>query len=378
MKSVPSNFPPQAWGGIKGEVEPMDTPRSLSYRMPGEWEQHAAIWLAWPHDRISFPNLEKVEQTFVQIISAIHSTEQVELLVRDKVMKVRVEEMLAAAGVDISKNNFHFFDYADVWTRDTAPTFVVKSTPFFISPLVGGRMRGGMRAIKWKYNAYGNKWPALLKDDNIGFFIAKALKTQILEPGIVMEGGSFDVNGAGSLLTTEQCLLNPNRNPKFSREQIENNLREYLGVRNIIWLKEGIAGDDTDGHVDDIARFVNQNIILAAYEDDEADENFSALKENYDILKSSKDEQGRPFNVIKLPMPKLTREDGSRLPASYANFYIGNGKVLVPTFGRKNDEKALQIIQKQFPDREVVDIDCRDMVHGFGAIHCATQQQPKV
>lgn len=346
--------------------------------MPAEWEPHDAVWLAWPHDRISFPNLEKVEQTFIQIVSAIHNTERVEMVVRDEAMKSRAEKMLAAAGADVSKINFHIFDYADVWTRDTAPTFVVKPAAASLSPpYQGGNVRGDLAAVKWKFNAYGNKWPALLKDDNIGYFVAKALKTQIFEPGIVMEGGSFDVNGSGSLLTTEQCLLNQNRNPKLSREQIENNLREYLGVKNIIWLKQGIAGDDTDGHADDIARFVNQNTVLAAYEDDETDENFSVLKANYDILKAAKDEEGRRLNIIKLPMPSLTREDGSRLPASYANFYIGNGKVLVPIFSQPNDEKALLIIQKQFPDREAVGIECSDMVHGFGAIHCATQQQPK-
>ena len=361
-----------------GEFMINQTPKQSELHMPAEWEPHDAVWLAWPHDKVSFPNLEKVERTFVQIISAVHTTERVELLALNEAMKFKVLEMLEAASVDISKINFYLYDYADVWMRDTAPLFLVRIIPSLSPPYQEGDERGGLGAVKWKFNAWGNKWPALLKDDNIGYFLAKVLKTEIFEPGIVMEGGSFDVNGSGSLLTTEQCLLNPNRNPNLTKQEIENYLWEYLNVSNIIWLKKGIAGDDTDGHIDDIARFVKQNTVLAAYEDDESDENHSILKENYDILKAAKDEQGRPLNIINLPMPRLTRGDGSRLPASYTNFYIANGKVLVPTFNQANDEKALKIIREQFPDREVVGIECSDMIHGFGAIHCATQQQPTI
>ncbi len=371
--------------------------------MPAEWEPHDAIWLAWPYDLDSFPKINKVEKTYTEIISAIHETERVELLVLDEAMKTKASEMLSQAGVNFSRINFHVYDYADVWMRDTAPTFLVKSTPSSTfakasadrssppshggekgqeaSPPVsqiGGEREGVLAAVKWKFNSWGNKWPTLLKDDNTGYFVAKALKTQYFKPGIVMEGGAFDVNGSGSLLTTEQCLLNPNRNPNLTKSEIENYLKEYLGVSNIIWLKAGIAGDDTDGHIDDTARFVNSAAILAAYEDDESDENYSILKANYDILRAAKDEQGRALSIIKLPMPKLTRPDGSRLPASYANFYIGNGKVLVPTFNQENDSKALEIIKQQFPGRGVVGIDCSDMVYGFGTIHCASQQQPAV
>jgi agmatine deiminase len=195
-------------------------------------------------------------------------------------------------------------------------------------------------------------------------------------PGIVMEGGSIDVNGEGTLLTTEACLLNSNRNPDLKKEDIERNLSEYLGVRHFIWLKRGILGDDTDGHIDDLARFVDPQTIVCAYEDNSDDADYEALKENYDLLMESTDQDGKPLRVIKLPMPKVEDEEGCRLPASYTNFYIGNTKVLVPVFNHPNDQKALQILQELFPTRKVVGIYCGDLVYGFGTLHCISQQQP--
>lgn len=213
------------------------------------------------------------------------------------------------------------------------------------------------------------KIPCLINDD---------LKMECFVPGIVLEGGSIDVNGLGTLLTTEQCLLNRNRNPGLGKEEIERYLQEYLGVRKIIWLKEGIAGDDTDGHVDDIARFVDPTTVLCAYEEDSDDDNYLPLKENYEQLSGETDQDGNPLKVIKLPMPSPVENDGGRLPASYANFYIGNDAVLVPQFRDENDQKALKIIQGLFPDRRAVGIDCRELVEGLGTIHCISQQQPRV
>ena len=208
--------------------------------------------------------------------------------------------------------------------------------------------------------------------------IAEQYNIPVFHPGIVMEGGAIDVNGKGTLLTTEQCLLNKNRNPNLGRNDIEKYLKDFLGVTHVVWLEEGVEGDDTDGHIDDIARFVGPNKILCAYEDDETDKNYHILKRNYDLLTKSKDQDGNKFEVVKLPMPGFVGEDDYRLPASYANFYIGNKVVLVPVFGHSNDKAALDIIQKAFPERKVVGINCRDLVYGLGTIHCISQQQPTI
>jgi len=215
-----------------------------------------------------------------------------------------------------------------------------------------------------------------MKDTNIPDFINQQMKLPCFKPGIILEGGSIEVNGKGTLLTTEQCLLNKNRNPHLTRENIEEYLREYLGVSHIIWLKNGIEGDDTDGHIDDIARFVNPTTVLCAYEEDKNDENYPILLESYETLFKAKDQDGKRLNIIKLPMPGFIGDEEGRLPASYANFYIGNKVVLAPIFGHENDKRALDIIQAQFPDRRVVGINCTDLVYGLGTIHCISQQQP--
>lgn len=230
--------------------------------------------------------------------------------------------------------------------------------------------------VKWNFNAWGNKYSDLKEDNKIPYDLNERLSLQMFEPGIVLEGGSIEVNGAGTVLVTEQCLLNKNRNPNLNKEAIEKYLKEFLNVRNVLWLKEGIVGDDTDGHIDDIARFVNKNTILCAYEDNKSDDNYLPLKENYELLKSMKDQDGKGFNIVKLPMPGFVGDKKTRLPASYANFYIGNSAVVVPIFGHENDAKALKIIQKLFPDRKIVGINCTAMVYGLGTLHCCSQQQP--
>lgn len=238
--------------------------------------------------------------------------------------------------------------------------------------------------IKWTYNVYGGKFPNLLKDNEIMLKLRREINARMFEPGIVMEGGAFDVNGQGTLITTEQCLLNPNRNPNLNKEEIEKYLRDYLGVSKIIWLKKGLVGDHTDGHIDDVAKFVSENKIVCSWEADATDGNYKILEENYQALLKAADQNGKPFEVIKLPMAHMTYADdkpfekGGKAPASYTNFYIGNETILAPTYNDPNDAKALEILQSCFPDRKVAPIDCSDIIYGGGAIHCMTQQQPAI
>ncbi|MEM2761012.1 MAG: agmatine deiminase family protein [Nitrososphaerales archaeon] len=341
------------------------TPRKLGYVMPAEWEKHDATWLAWPHDPSTFPNrVSKVENIYVKIIKALHEGENVNLFVRDEHMKERVTTLLEENNIDLERLNFLVFDYADVWIRDYGPIFLVNKS------------NGEQAIVRWIFNAWGEKYAELMKDARIPSIIGKKLQLNTFNPSIVLEGGSVDVNGIGTLITTERCLLNKNRNPHLSKKEIGKYLKEYLGVNHVIWLRGGIVGDDTDGHVDDIARFINSRTVLCAYEEDENDPNYSHLKENHDILLDSKDQDGNLLEVIKLPMPGYVGSTNVRLPASYANFYIGNKVVLVPIFGHDNEQEALNIIQKCFPDRSIVGINCSDLVYGMGAIHCITQQQP--
>lgn len=349
-----------------------------NFIMPAEWEKHSAVWLAWPHDTISFGSLnepegrmdknrlQRVEQKFVEIIKAIHTTEEVELLVLDEEMKNKVEEMLKAASVDLKKITFHITPYADVWLRDFGPMFI--SNP----------KTRELAWIKWAYNAYNNKFPDLLKDNEVFFNLRKDIDRRMFEPGMVLEGGSIEVNGNGACITTEQCLLENNRNPGFDRKKIERYLKGYLGVNKTIWLKKGLLNDHTDGHIDNVAKFVSANKILCAYEENPEEKNYEILKANYEILASTTDHEGKSFEVIKLPMPHMDFNDGKRAPASYANAYIGNGIVLAETFNDPNDAKALEIIQACFLDRKIVPIDCTDIIYGGGAIHCMTQQQPLI
>ncbi len=332
--------------------------------MPAEWEPHEAIWLAWPHDPTTFPNrVNKAEDTYIQIIKHIHEGERVNLFVRNERMQQKVTRMLKTQGVDTSKISFFQYRYADVWFRDYGPTFVVNN-------------QNELAMVRWIFNSWGEKYDELLKDRIIPQVINRKMQLRCFEPGIVLEGGSIDVNGNGTLLTTEQCLLNKNRNPSLGKTEIEAKLRDFLNVTQIVWLKEGISGDDTDGHIDDIARFVNPTTVVCAYEKDKNDDNYEVLRINYEILLQSEDQDGKKLKVVKLPIPHMVSDEGWRLPASYANFYIGNKKVLVPIFRCKEDQTALAILRKLFPNREVVGIDCTDLVYGLGTLHCISQQQP--
>jgi len=336
----------------------MLTPVEQGFFMPAEWEPHKATWLAWPYDTTSFPDrVEKVEQVFASIIYHLHKTELIELLVLDKAMQNRALALLKQYHIDLNRIIFHVIDYADVWLRDYGPIFLINK-------------EHKLAWSKWHYNAYGEKFPELLKDDKVPYQIQNYINLPNFQVDMVLEGGAIEVNGQGHLLTTEECLLNPNRNPNLTKQQIEQNLQQYLGVKKIIWLNQGLINDHTDGHIDQIARFVNHDTIAVAYENDQNDPNFAILDNNYRIL------QNNPFNLIKSPMPKMYYADGSRAPSSYTNFYIANELVLVPQFNYHQDKEALDIIQSLFPERKAIGIDCTDLIYGGGAVHCITQQQP--
>ncbi|MDG6923869.1 MAG: agmatine deiminase family protein, partial [Nitrososphaerota archaeon] len=337
------------------------TPFDIGFRMPAEWERHEATWLSWPKDPLTFPPhiIERVQKIYIEMIEALQKGERVDLLVDDQKTEDQVTSLISS-----TKNiRFHKIKSADVWMRDYGPIFV--------------KNLGEVAATKWNFNAWGKKYDELLKDNQSGMEVCKKTGFKIFEPSVVLEGGSIDVNGNGLCLTTKQCLLNRNRNPKLTAGQIENYFHDYLGVTEVIWLSEGISGDDTDGHVDDIARFVSPTAAVCMVEEDKTDDNYAALERNYQFLRKFVDKNGRKLDVLPIAMPdKLETEEG-RLPASYANFYIGNTVVLVPIFGNsKKDEKALIELGNFFTNREIIGIYCKELVYGFGGIHCVTQQQP--
>lgn len=342
-----------------------EKPGRLGYRMPAEWEPHHATWLSWPHNRKSWPGkFEPVPDIFVEIVRHLCPVELVNINVNDREMEEDVRRLLVGAGLPLANVCLHRIRTNDAWVRDHGPTFVTN----------GSRLA----LIDWTYNAWGGKYRPFDLDDEVPVRIAEKLGHPVFTPGVVMEGGSIDVNGQGALLTTECCLLNPNRNPDLSRVGIEDVLKGYLGIRKVMWLGEGIVGDDTDGHIDDIARFVDPSTVVAVVEDDPEDENYEPLLDNLSRLRRMRDQDDRPLNIITLPMPGRLEYQGRRLPASYANFYIANRLVLAPTYDSPNDVIALEKLQRAFPDRRIVGIPCTNLVWGLGAMHCVTQQQPAV
>jgi len=305
---------------------------------------------------------------FVELTKLLTESELVRINVADEDFAERVRTLLRAGGVNLDAVRFHFNPTDDAWCRDHGPIYVVRD--------VNGRRE---RAINdWGYNAWGGKYLPCDNDDVVPTRIAEEMGEVLFNPGIVMEGGSIDVNGHGTLITTEACLLNPNRNPHLNQSQIEQYLKDYLGVTNILWLGDGIVGDDTDGHVDDLTRFVSAGTVVTVIEDDPQDENYTLLKENYERLLTMKDQDGQPLRIVTLPMPGERYVDDQRVPMSYANFYIANKSVLVPTYRHANDAKACEILQRLFPERRVVGLDCTDLIWGLGSIHCVTQQQPAI
>ncbi len=344
------------------------TPAKLGYRMPAEWEPHAATWLTWPRPAgISFPGrYEVVPPIYAELIRHLVAVEEVHINVWDADMKARVRQTLNELNTPLARVHFHMFPAYEPWCRDHGPIFVSREYQ-------GQHERA---VVDWAYNAWGGKYPPYDLDDAVPERVAEFLGLPLFRPGIVMEGGSIEVNGRGTLLTTEACLLNPNRNPELSQAEINSYLREYLGVEKILWLGEGIVGDDTDGHIDDLARFINAITIVTVVEDDIDDANYPVLQENLRRLRMFRDQNDKLFRIVKLPMPGLVEYQGQRLPASYANFYIANQIVLVPTFRHPNDQKALEILQREFPDRRVIGIDSTGLIWGLGSLHCLTQQEP--
>jgi agmatine deiminase len=335
--------------------------------MPAEWEPHRGTWLSWPHKEASWPGkFAPVPAGFARMIGELVAREEVHINVAGPDMESDARDVLAAAGVPVARVFFHHIPTNDAWCRDHGPIFIQRD-----------RATGRDQAIvDWGFNAWGGKYPPFDLDDVVPTRIGAELGLPVFAPGIVMEGGSLDVNGRGTLLTTESCLLNPNRNPGLARDEIERYLRDYLGVRRILWLGDGIVGDDTDGHVDDLTRFTDPRTVVTVVEDDPADPNYGPLRDNLARLRSMRDQDGEPFRVVTLPMPRPLEHEGQRLPASYANFYIANGVVLLPTYDPERDETARLTLQALFPARRVVGIDCTDLVWGLGAFHCVSQQWP--
>jgi agmatine deiminase len=340
------------------------TLKQLGYRFPAEWEPHEATWLSWPHKEASWPGkIEKIFPVYAQMVAALARSETVHINVNDAAMEATARRFLELAGArgDI---RFHHFPTNDAWCRDHGAIIVRRDDP------------PSRLAIHWNYNAWGEKYPPHDLDDWIPVRMAETLRLPCRKGGMVLEGGSIDSNGAGLLLTTESCLLNLNRNPHLARDQIAERLVEMLGVERILWLGDGIVGDDTDGHVDDIARFVHEQVVLTAIEEDSTDPNYQPLRENLERLQSMTDTQGRSLEIVTIPMPPPIVYEGQRLPASYANFYIANTVVLLPTYNHPNDDRARDVLTQLFPTREIVALDCTDLIWGLGAFHCLTQQIP--
>lgn len=347
-------------------------PASMGYSFPPEWYPHAATWFSWPRpEGISFPDgYEHVPANLAQIIRHITPREQVHILVPNGNYERIVRQQLSQHGCPLTNVYFHFIPTNEPWCRDHGPAFVLRR-----------KRTGGMAAaiVDWGFNAWGGKYPPYHDDDLVPTRIAEELKLPVFYPKIIMEGGAVDFNGAGTVLTTESCLLNKNRNPKLSKARIEQYLKDFYGQKHVIWLGDGIAGDDTDGHVDDLARFISPNTIVAAVEEDPRDENYKALEDNLKRLKAARNQDGEPFEIVEVPMPGVVEYDGIRLPATYVNFYFINGALLVPLYRHKeNDRRAMEILQQHLPGHKVIGVDCVELIWGLGAIHCLTQQQPRV
>ncbi len=365
----------------------MPTPRSTSFRMPAEWTPHAATWIAWPHNADDWPGkFQPIPWVYSEIVRHLSRVEDVHILVDNLLTEKRATGILRRQGANLARLHFHHWRTDRVWLRDSGPIFLKRFDG--LAPAADGEVA----LTNWRFNAWA-KYPNHLNDDRIPSHVADLYDMQSFEPAVtrpdgtphrlVLEGGSIDTNGAGILLTTEECLLSDvqARNPGLgdvpaTRAVLEQAFHDFLGIDRTIWLNRGCAGDDTHGHVDDITRFVGPNTILTAVESNTADENHLPLAENLHRLHEARNLEGRPFNILTLPMPAPVLFESQRLPASYANFYIANSLVLVPTFNDPNDRHALNILAGCFPDRTVVGIHAVDLVWGLGTLHCMTQQEP--
>ena len=346
----------------------MVTPSSLGYYFPAEFAPHTATWLSWPHKEASWPGkIASIFPAYSKFIAYLSQSEKVCINVADEQMKQFALNHIVAAGANLSAIEFYFHPTNDAWCRDHGPAFLINLSAEINKVIVD-----------WDYNAWGGKYPPYDLDDVIPTKIGLKLGIPVYNPGIIMEGGSVDFNGNGTLITSRQCLLNPNRNPSLNQAQIEVFLHDYYGVNQVLWVEEGIVGDDTDGHIDDTVRFVNEDTVLTVVEENKSDENYSLLQNNLAELKTMRLLNGKQLNIIELPMPEPVIWEDQRLPASYANFYIANKYVIVPTFRSAKDDKALEIIQQCFTDRSVVGIDSTDLIWGLGSFHFLSQQETAV
>ena len=342
------------------------TPLELGYYFPAEFAPQRAMWLSWPHKEASWPGkIDTIFPVYSQFIALVAQHQKVCINVANQAMKDYAHNHLQTANCNMQNVEFFFHPTNDAWCRDHGPAFLLHKN-------------GTDKAIvDWGYNAWGNKYPPYDLDDVIPTLIGSKLGLPVFNPGIVMEGGSVEFNGKGTLLTTTACLLNKNRNPHLSQKQIEEYLVNYYGVEHILWLGEGIIGDDTDGHIDDITRFVNEDTVVTAIEKNKQDDNYKLLQQNLKALHTMRLQNGKQLNIVELPMPSPVVYDGQRLPASYANFYIANKHIIVPTFrNTKNDEAALEILQSCYADRTVIGLDSTDLIWGLGSFHCLSQQEP--
>jgi agmatine deiminase len=342
------------------------TPAELGFSFPAEWTPHAATWLSWPHTEASWTRdrLALMLPAYLEFIRTVAEGEQVCINAHDATVMQTIKMHLLVAGIDMSRISLLPFPTNDSWCRDHGPAFLT-------NPGTSERM-----VVNWGYNAWGGKYPPFERDDLIPVQVAHYRKLPYVTPGIIMEGGSVEFNGAGTVLTSRACLLNPNRNPQLSQPQIEKYLRDFYGVEQVLWVEDGIVGDDTDGHIDDTVRFVNADTVVAALETNTADANYPILQDIHRELKQMRLPNGQPLNVVPLPMPDPVMSDGQRLPASYANFYVCNAAVIVPTFRCAHDQTALDIIGQCFPEKKIVGIDSTEVIWGLGSFHCLSQQEP--
>ena len=342
--------------------------KQLGYYFPAEFHPHVATWLSWPHKEASWPGkIDSIYPQYCQFVKYLAESEIIRINVNDDAMKAFAMLHLRAAGVNLDKVEFFIHPTNDAWCRDHGPAFLINPSAEQKKVIVD-----------WNYNAWGGKYPPFDKDDIIPTLIANHFGLPVYHPGIIMEGGSVEFNGKGTLLTSACCLLNGNRNPHLKRAQLETYLQDYYGVEQILWVDEGIVGDDTDGHIDDTVRFVNEDTVLTVVETNKQDENYELLQQNLRQLQQMRLLNGKQLNVIELPMPDAVVFEDQRLPASYANFYISNKHVIVPVYNCDNDDKALQIIGECFKDREVVGIDSTEIIWGLGSFHCLSQQEPAI
>lgn len=344
------------------------TLKELGYYFPAEFHPHTATWLSWPHKEASWPGkIESIYPQYCRFVKYLAESEIVRINVNDDAMKAFAMRQLRAAGVNLDKVEFFLHPTNDAWCRDHGPAFL-------INPAAAQKKV----IVDWNYNAWGGKYPPFDKDDIIPTLIAQHFQLPVYNPGIIMEGGSVEFNGKGTLLTSSCCLLNENRNPHLDQAQLERYLHDYYGVEQVLWVDEGIIGDDTDGHIDDTIRFVNEDTVLTVVESNRQDENYALLQQNLRQLQQMRLLNGKQLNVIELPMPDAVIFEDQRLPASYANFYISNKHVIVPVYRCANDDAALRIIAECFKDREVVGIDSTEIIWGLGSFHCLSQQEPAV